>query len=274
MENRFTVGEKDYFIKITPQAISEGKKIHNKAFRQALDDGALLKKSLMNYMIEQGVWNDKKVELYKSFVQEIGELEYKLSSGKMKVSEGKALAIQLAKKRGEFRALISERNQMESNSAEAQADNARFNALLAKSVFDYDTQKYVYSSTEDYLEKGSDDLGTAFAEKFANFLYGVNEDYESTLVENKFLKRFKLVNDAGHFVDNTGNLVDIEGHKVDEDGYRLDQDGKRIDLNGNPLGVNIEEAEIEDDFTTAKDEVQPEAQPETQAEVEVVAVDQ
>ena len=38
MENRFTVGEKDYFIKITPQAISEGKKIHNKAFRQALDD--------------------------------------------------------------------------------------------------------------------------------------------------------------------------------------------------------------------------------------------
>jgi len=248
MENRFTVGEKDYFIKITPQAIAEGKKIHNKAFRQALDDGALLKKSLMNYMIEQGVWNDKKEELYKSFVKEIGELEYKLSSGKMKVSEGKALAIQLAKKRAEFRLLISERNQMESNSAEAQADNARFNALLAKSVFDYDTQKCVYASTEDYVENGSDDLGIALAEKFANFLYGVNEDYESTLVENKFLKRFKLVNDLGHFVDNAGNLVDIDGHRVDEEGYRLDSDGKRIDLNGNPLGVKIEEAEFEDDF--------------------------
>ena len=63
---------------------------------------------------------------------------------------------------------------MESNSAEAQADNARFNVLLAKSVFDYDTQKYVYASPEEYIEKGADDLGIALAEKFANFLYGVN----------------------------------------------------------------------------------------------------
>ena len=274
MENRFTVGEKDYFIKLTPQAVAEGKKAHNRAFRDAIDDGALLKKSLMNHMREQGVWNDSKEENYKQFIKEIGELEYKLSSGKMKVSEGKTLAIQLSKKRAEFRSLISERNQMEANSVEAQADNARFNALLAKSIFDYDTQKLVYDSVESYVEKGSDELGIALAEKFANFIYGVDEKYEDSLVENKFLKRFKLVNESGHFIDKAGRLVDIDGCQVDEEGYRLDKDGKRIDLNGNPIGLNIEDAEFEDDFTTTEDETQPEVQPETQAAVEVVAVDQ
>ena len=270
MENKFEVDDKEYFIKLTPHGIAEGKKAHNKAFREALEDGALLRKSLMNHMREQGVWDDKKEESYKSYIKQIGELEYKLASGKMKVTEGRKLAIELAKVRGEFRELISERNSMDTNSVEGQADNARFNVLLVNSVYSYDTQKPVYASLSAYLDSGSDPVSSALAAKFANFLYGVNEDYESTLVENKFLKRFKLVNESGHFIDKAGRLVDIEGHRVDEDGYRLDQDGKRIDLNGNPLGANIEEAEFEDDFTTTEDETQPE----TQAAVEVVAVDQ
>jgi hypothetical protein len=248
MENKFEIDEKEYFIKLTPQGIAEGKKAHNKAFRDALEDGALLRKSLMNHMREQGVWDDSKEESYKNYIKKISELEYKLASGKMKVTEGRKLAIELAKVRGEFRELISERNSMDVNSAEGQADNARFNVLLVNSVYSYDTQKPVYLSIEKYLDTGSDNLSSSLAAKFANFLYGVDESYEDNLVENKFLKRFKLIDESGRFLGKDGSLVDVDGNPVDKDGYRLDTDGNRIDINGHQLNTDINTAEFEDDF--------------------------
>jgi len=246
MENRFTVGEKDYFIKVSAEAMTEGKKAHNRAFRQALEDGALLRKSLTKYMREQGAWDDEKESEYQDYIKKISDLEYRLSSGKMKISEGKNLAIELSKCRREFRDLISERNTMDSNTAEGQADNARFNALVCTCVFDYDTQKPVYSSIDDYHKRGSEDLSISLASKFANFLYGIDENYDDNLVENKFLKRFKLIDEDGRFLDKEGNYVDVDGNRVDKDGYRLDADGVRVDLNGHKLGSNIDTAEFEE----------------------------
>lgn len=246
---KFEVDGKEYFIKLSPHAIAEGKKVHNKAFRQALEDGALLRKSLMNHMRGQGVWDDKKEESYKDFIKQIGELEFKLASGKMKVSEGRKLAIELSKVRSQFRELISERNAMDANSAEGQADNARFNTLLVKSVFSYDTQKPVYESVDIYLEDGSDDTSLAIAGKFANFLYGVDEAYEDNLVENKFLKRFNLIDGEGRFLGKGGKFIDVDGNPVDEKGYRLDENGVRIDINGHHLDTNIDTAEFENDFS-------------------------
>ena len=135
---------------------------------------------------------------------------------------------------------------MDSNTAEGQADNARFNALVCTCVFDYDTQKPVYSSIDDYHKRGSEDLSIALASKFANFLYGIDENYDDSLVENKFLRRFKLIDKDGRFLDKDGNYVDVDGNRVDEDGYRLDADGVRVDLNGHKLGSDIDTAEFEE----------------------------
>jgi hypothetical protein len=129
MENRFEINDKSYFIKMTPKAITAGKKAHTRAIREALEDGALLRKRLMSYMREQGVWDDKKESEYQLRLRQINQLEMKLSAGKMKVSEGRAVALELAETRAEFRQLISERNDMDNGTAEGQADNARFNAL-------------------------------------------------------------------------------------------------------------------------------------------------
>lgn len=246
MENRFEVDGKDYYIKMSPEALVAGKKAHSRALREALEDGALLRKRLMSYMKEQGVWDDKKEAEYQAFVKTINSLESKLSAGKMKISEGKAVAIELAETRAKFRALITDRNDMDTNTAEGQADNARFNALLAKSVFDYDTQKLVFPTVEDYIQKGSEPLSLALASKFANFLYGVDEKYEDNLVENKFLRRFKIIDEKGRFIDKDGNLVDIDGKRVDEEGYYIDEAGNRVDSTGVSLDVNVETAEFEE----------------------------
>lgn len=242
--DKFEIDDKQYFIKITPQITAEARKIHNRAFSEALANKALLRKALMKHMLEQGVWDDSKEALYKKYIKEIAELEFKLSSGGMKISEGRAVAIQLSKVRGEFRDLVAERSAMDANTAEGEADNARFNFLLVKCVHSYDTQKPVFSSVEEYIERGSDPLSMQLAAKFANFMYGVDENYEQNLVENKFLKRFNLINNEGRFIDKEGKFVDIDGHRIDEDGYRLDENGKRIDVNGHTLDVNVDTAEF------------------------------
>ena len=36
---------------------------YNKAFRKALDSGALLRQKLEDYMVDQGIWNDQKQEI-------------------------------------------------------------------------------------------------------------------------------------------------------------------------------------------------------------------
>lgn len=246
-DKRFTVEDQDYFIRMGVKDISDAKKLHNRAFREALEEGALLRKSLLNYMRDQGVWDDNKEAQYQDFIKKIGELEFKLSSGKMKVSEGRAVALELAQARGEFRNLIAERNQMDTNTAEGQADNARFNFLLTRSVYSYDTQKPVYSSVEEYSDQGNETKAIALAGKFANFLYGVDEDYDKGLVENKFLKRFNLIDEKGRFINKQGQLVDVDGKPVDEEGYRLNNEGVRVDINGHPLGADVETADFTED---------------------------
>jgi hypothetical protein len=270
MDSKFEIGDKSYFIKMGPQAIADAKKVHNKAFREALEDGALLRKSLMNHMRDQGVWDDRKEEAYQAFIKQISELEYKLSSGKMKVSEGRSLAIELSRVRGEFRNLISERNIMDANSAEGQADNARFNCLLVKSVFDYITQKPVYASVEAYVENGSDEVSLTIAGKFANFLYGVDEDYDKNLVENKFLKRFSLVDSEGRFLDKNGKFIDVDGNPVDAEGYRLDENGIRVDINGHHMDTNIDTAEFENDFSEPAEQAPQSETPESTSQDEPV----
>lgn len=247
MDKRFDVDGKSYFIKVTPRDTNEAKKVHNSAFRKALEGGAFLRKALMNYMNEQGVWSEAKEKQYQNLIKQIHDIEFRLSSGKMKISEGRKLAIELAKVRGEFRSLIAERNDMEANTAEGQADNARFNFLVSRCVYDYDSQKPVYSSLDDYIDNSDSDLATQLATKFANYMYGVDENYDDSLVENKFLKRFNLIDESGRFIDKDGQFIDVEGNRLDADGYRLDAEGNRIDINGHRLDVSIDTAEFIED---------------------------
>lgn len=244
----FEVNDQRYFIEISQEVLNKAKFVQNKAFKEALESGALLRQGLMKYMKEQGVWDDTKEKQYEDLLVKIAKLENQLSSGGMKVSEGKKIALQLSKVRADFRELISERNMMDGNTAEGQADNAKFNYMLSASVFSYDTQKPVYASLEDYVQNGSSSTGMAIAGKFASYLYGIDENYENSLLETKFLKRFKLIDDKGRFIDKSGNLVDVEGHRVDEEGFRIDSEGRRIDMDGVLIvKADIETVEFEED---------------------------
>ena len=260
-EKRFTFEGKDYIIKPANATASiEAQKIYNKTFKRAIEEGAILKKTLEDHMRRQGLWDDAKQEEYEILVKKSADIEYKIKSGfYKKASQLRDKSIELKRLRGELSSLLMVRNSMDSNTADGQADNERFFYLVTVCVYDYETQKPVYISLDDYHEKADSDLAMKCASEFANFAYGLEEDFEDKLIENKLLKKLGLLNDKGQLTNKNGHRVDLEGNLLDKDGSRIDKDGNRIDINNNPILEDnvIDSLEFEDDLGDETEETKP-----------------
>ncbi len=61
----------------TPGAeeIKKSQIVYNRAFKQALDDGALLRQKLTAYMRDQNLWDDAKQKQYDDLLEQINEME-------------------------------------------------------------------------------------------------------------------------------------------------------------------------------------------------------
>ena len=208
---------------------------YNKAFAEAIKSGALLKAKLNNVLIEQGIWTDERQARYDELIQEINEGEKKLAKGGIRLNSARDIAIDMRGQRWELRQLIAERTELESNTAEGQAENARFNYLVSSTLVYNDTGKVYFKNVDDYLNQSNDVVAITAAQKFANMMYGLDEDYESTLPENEFLKEFEFVDESLRLVNEDGNLVDLEGNAIDEFGRFIDDDGNPIDKEGDKV---------------------------------------
>ena len=208
---------------------------YTKAFAEAIKSGALLKAKLNNVLIEQGIWNDERQARYDELIQNINDGEKKLAKGGIKLDSAKDIAIDMRGDRWELRQLISERTELETNTAEGQAENARFNYLVSSTLVYNDTGKPYFKDVEDYMNQSNDTVAITAAQKFANMMYGLEEDYESTLPENEFLKEFEFVDENLRLVNDEGKLVDIDGKEIDEFGRYVDSEGNPIDREGDQV---------------------------------------
>lgn len=254
-EKRVTVDGKEYVLRgMDSQQVNEAQKIYNKAFKVALEENALLKRSLDDHMRRQGLWSDEIEVEYQDLVKSIADLEYKIKSGSFKkASELREKALVLASLRGKLASLLSTRNSMDSVTAEGQADQARFEYAVSVGVIDFLTNKPVFSSLQDYKNKETEQLSIKLASEYADFAYGVDVNYHLSLVENKVLKKLGLMNELGQLVDKQGRRVDVDGNLVDENGARIDEEGNRIDINNNPIidDSALDTLEFEDDLSEA-----------------------
>lgn len=251
-EKRFSFQDKEYVIRpANAQSSVEAQKVYNKTFKRAIEEGAILKKSLEDHMRRQGLWDDDKQAEYEALLKKSADIEYKIKSGYYKkASQLREKSIELKKIRNELSSLLMVRNSMDANTADGQADNERFFYLITACVFDYETQRPVYTSLEDYHEKSDTELAIKCASEFANFAYGLDDNFEDSLIENKLLKKLGLLNDKGQLTNKGGQRVDLEGNLLNEDGARVDKDGQRIDINNNPIidDTAIDSLEFEDDL--------------------------
>lgn len=231
----------------TPGAeeIKKSQVVYNKAFKQALDDGALLRQKLTEYMRQQKLWDDKKQKQYEELIEKISEMEDSLKKGGIRLTLAKEIALELRQKREEFRILIAERNSLDAASAEGQADNARFEELVRLCTINPDTNKQWFSDEKDYNASANQPWVVTAAEKLGNTMYGLDPNYEKSLEENKFLQEFKYVDNELRFINEDGHTVDSEGRLTNEDGryiayendedykarenpYFVDRDGERV----------------------------------------------
>ena len=247
-----------YVVRPNNNTIKNADRYRAKAWNQCITDGVLTKKELGKLMRDRGIWDDDKDEEERKIVEEIQSLERKLFLGggdkKRKLSEGQGIAIQMRRLRIKLRELISERLGLEENTAESLSDNAKFDYFVADCTFYANGQK-VYKDVEDYNQKSSDEVAFAAAGALAEMMYQVDTKFEENLPENKFLKKFNLVNDELSLVNKAGVLVDVDGRRINDRGHYINEEGKRIDKEGNLLnedGTYIIQLEYEDDLGTTE----------------------
>tara|TARA_R110002167_G_scaffold22066_6_gene79406 strand:- start:1438 stop:2421 length:984 start_codon:yes stop_codon:yes gene_type:complete len=216
-----------------PQEYRDSQIEYNRAFRSALDSGALLRQKLSEYMSEQGIWSDEKQLQNDKFIADITSREEKLKAGGIKLSEAKQIALELREVRAEFRDFLAERNSLDQNSAEGQADNARFSELVRLCMLNPKTSQPFHPTQADYDESSDQPWVIKAAGELAGMIYGLDPNYDNKLEENKFLKEFEFVNEDLRLVSDDGHLVDTEGNLIDENhrfiAYRTEEGRKNQD---------------------------------------------
>ena len=211
----------------------EAQKVYNQAFTDAVKSKAVVRAKLDDLLQDQGLWNDEKQAKFTTLQQQILDGERRLAKGGFSLKEAKQLALDMKKYRDEIRELISVKTSLDNHSAEGQADNARFNYLVSSCLVYNDTKQPYFKDMEDYLNRIGEDAAIKGAQNLASMLYGLDNDYESGLPENKFLKKFKFVDDKLRLIDKQGRLIDSEGRLVDENGRFIDEQGNFVDKFGN-----------------------------------------
>jgi len=228
--------EKEFLVK-SPSLENqrEAQKVYNQAFTDAIKSKSVVRAKLDDLLEDQGLWNDEKQVKFTSLQKELLDGEKRLAKGGFSLNEAKDLAIQMKKIRDEIRDLISVRTSLDNHSAEGQADNARFNYLVSACVVYNDSKESYFKNLEDYLNRSTEEVAIKGAQNLANMLYGLDNDYESNLPENKFLKKYRFVDDKLRLIDKKGRLVDKEGRLIDESGRFIDDNGSFVDKYGNPV---------------------------------------
>lgn len=232
--------EKEFLVRNPSlQDQREAQKVYNQAFTDAVKSKSVVRAKLEDLLKDQGLWDDDKQIKFDTLQRELLDGEKKLAKGGFSLSQARELALRMKTVRDEIRSLVSVRTSLDNHSAEGQADNARFNYLVSACVVDNETKQPFFASMEDYLNRSGEEVAILGAQHLANMIYGLDNDYEHNLPENKFLKKYKfvdsnlrLVNKEGQFVDSEGRLVDESGRYIDKDGNFVDRFGNIVDADG------------------------------------------
>jgi hypothetical protein len=273
--------DKTYYIK-EPALIDQqaAQRVYNTTFAQAVNSEALLRAKLDKFVREQGVWDDSKEAELSVIQKNLSDAEKKLAKGGIRLSTAKEIALDMRKWRAELRVLMADRLQYDNNTAEGQADNARFNYLVSSCTIDKDTDKAYFKSYEDFLNKNGTDMVAAMAsQKLAAYMYGLDSNYENTLVENEFLKEYSFIDDELRLVNKEGHLIDTKGRLINDEGRYVDKDDNLVDVDGNIVNEDGR-IQVEDKQPFLDDEDQPiinedsEKEDEAKEEPEEVPVEQ
>lgn len=229
-------------IKPKLEVINEAAKIRSRVFNESLQAGDMLRDQLEDQLRKRNLWNDELEIEYQTLRKEVIRLTNILRKGGIKLSDAKNIALDVSKKRQRMVGMLSSRSALDSNTCEGRADAARFNYLFAHSlVYNDSGEPYYKNGLADYLLRQEDPVSSIGATQFY-YLISDTDDPTDQLIENKFLKQYKFVDEKYRLIDAQGRLIDDDGRHIDEEGFYVEwlKDGtsRRIDPDGNPINEN------------------------------------
>ena len=240
----FTVNGKEYAVRVpTVQEIKEANETRSRTFNDALQRGDMLREQLESELRKRELWNDQREMEYQTLRREVVDGEYKLQKGGIKLKTAKQIALKMAENRNKMVELLSSRTDLDSNTCEGKADAARFNYLFACClVYGESGEHYFPNKLDDYLLNQDDPVAAHGATEFYYLLSG-SDTIDDKLPENKFLKKFKFVDNDYRLIDEDQKLVDSDGKHIDEYGnyikwkkdgsfVKIDDKGREIDQEG------------------------------------------
>lgn len=228
-------GQKFEIVKPTQKQNVEAQMNASKEFNKARTNGAVLRDALDTYLREQGVWNDEKQKELIKLTTELDETIVELKKGKSgkykKMSEARKAAIRVRQLRYAQSQLLSESRKLDNYTAESLAEQGRFDYLC--SVCIKRNGERAFSSLEDYLNQATEPWVIKCATEFSYLLYpGLDRNWEDKLPENRFLKKYNMVNEEGSLINKDGHLVDEEFRLINEKGDWVDSEGKLVNSKG------------------------------------------
>ena len=222
--------------------VKEANEMRAKTFNDSLARGDLLRDQLESELRKRELWNDDREMDYQTLRREVLDGEYKLQKGGIKLNDARAIALEMTTKRNEMVDLLSSRTDLDSNTCEGKADAARFNFLFSCClVYDETGDHYFPNKLDDYLVNQDDPVALAGATEFYYLISG-SESVDNKLPENKFLKKFKFVDEDLRLIDKEGKLIDSQGRHIDEKGnlikWNSDGTSVKVDPSGSPVGAD------------------------------------
>lgn len=230
----FEINNKKYYVQEpTTEVSAEARKLKAKIWKEAFQNGDLLRDQLDDELRKRKLWNDERELQFQTLKKKVQDSEYLLEAGGIKLSEARAIALEMNKNREEMIQMLSSRSEIDSQTCEGQADAAFFNYLVSECSFTEDGKK-VFENLDKYLSGQAGELSAKCGQEYYYLVSGFDGDESNrNLPENKFLSKFK-------FVDKNMNLVDRDGKKVDEAGHHIDDFGNKIEWleDGNSVRVD------------------------------------
>ena len=259
----FEVEGKKYAVRVpTVDEIKKANEMRAKTFNESLSRGDLLRDQLETELRNRKLWNDNREQQYQTLRQEVLDGEYRLQKGGIKLTSARKTALEMSEKRNTMVELLSSRTDLDSNTCEGKADAARFNYLFACClVYDESGEPFFPNNIDDYLLNQDDPVALAGASEFYYLISG-SESVDQRLPENRFLTKFKFIDNELRLIDRDGKLINEEGKHIDTDGnfveWHKDGTSTKVDPVGRPVNsagdFDVEHSAFLDDSGTEIDE--------------------
>lgn len=254
-------GKEVYLYMPSPHQTSQSNVVYNQAWKNAAETkGLMLRKELETFMKQRGLWSDEKNDELITLTKDIRELTRKLKGGAKYFSGLKAArdaAFDIKKKRARIRELLIERNELDNHTAEAYAEREKLDFLISECVLDSNGKRY-FKDMFDYQERAEEPNSFLIANKLANMIYGLVDNFEMTHGESQFLLKYGFVDKDGNLINKDGQMIDEEGRLINKDGRFINKDGAFVDVEGNLID---EKGEYIEEFVPFVDEDGKEIKP-------------